>query len=174
VHSRGTAYCGDASVVWCSVFALSCSTVQYGAAWCVVVWCSVLQSLACVEMQVLCGGVRCCVVLCGCSMVQHAVLQCVAVSGICGLDAPCIMQCLAECCSVLHVLQCVAVCCSCALHYAVSCRVLQSLTRIDMQGSAKCPSTSSLCIHSCVAVCCSVLQLLTCVDMQGKCGGDVS
>jgi len=44
------------------------------------------------------------------------------------------LQCVAVCCSVLHVLQCVAVCCSVLKCVAVCCSVLQ-----------------------CVAVCCSAL-----------------
>ena len=84
---------------------------------CVVVCCVVLRELQCVP-------------------------QCVLLPS-CPSHRPCILQCVAVCCSVL---QCVAVCCS----------VLQCVQCVAEYVDAFVSFASAL--QQCVAVCCSVLQ----------------
>jgi len=65
---------------------------------------------------------------------------------------PCMLQCVAVCCSVL---QCVAVCCSVLQCVAVFCSVLKCVAvcfRVFRCVSVYCS------VLQCVAVCCSVLQ----------------
>ena len=60
----------------------------------------------------------------------------------------CVLQCVAECCSVL---QCVAACCSVLQCVAVRCSLFLGLLSVFLH-------VLRVCVLQCVAMCCSVLQ----------------
>jgi len=122
------------SAVW--VYAAVCWSVVM----CDAVWCSVLNVLQCIAVDLQCVAVC------------WSVLQCV---GVCCS----VLQCIAACCSVL---QCIAACCSVLQCAALYCRVLQyvklcfGVLQRENVYKSWCGCTNLIGIHSSFAVCCSV------------------
>ena len=96
-----------------------CSVLQYVAVCCSVLQCVAVASYQSPPYQVCCSALQRVAVCCILSVTTvPGVWQCVAVSYSALQCVPlCVLQCVAECCSVL---QCVAVCCSVPLCWFVS------------------------------------------------------